>query len=381
MALRVLALAPPQFPVSRGRSRALSSEDPASLFNACRWAAQVASAGLGSWSESNWASSRPARRDAVLMFESLDEATVQLPPRLTGLRPNLLLLGSMSICLPGAVACARMAKEYLGDGVCVVLGGRHATESIFTDALGVVRHHAGSPLRLMAEGAIPPVFDIVVAGDGEQIIVALGEVVARRLRHGLPAATAADELEGLAHVPGRWIAGAAHNGSVRTVVGRGPPLASHTLPPPCALFGVRARFEGFGGRPTAHVFSDVGGTCAYDCDFCSERRAAGPLRDLENSADRLFDQMACAARVIREDYPGAGASAFVEDSTLLTFVPRLVERFAARMAAARLDIGFGGQLTIDQGLSRPHLLPPLREAGLEYLFVGVETFSPTEVGG
>jgi B12-binding domain/radical SAM domain protein len=381
MELRVLALAAPQFADDPGFSRALNSEDPASLFNACRLAARLAEQGEGPWGDSNWAASRCARRDAVLLLRSFGGEVSRLQHRLETLRPHLLLIGSMSICLPGAVACARLARQCLGDRVCVVLGGRHPTETIYLHK-DRVTHHSGSPLRLMAEGAIPEVFDVVVAGDGEHLVAALGEVVARTVAHGGAASRAAEDLASLSQVPGRWIIGTCRGGHVETAVGRGPSLPYAEMLPPCALFGVRARFNVFGGRPTAHVFSDVGGGCIFDCTFCSERRLAmGPLRDPEASADRLAEQVAAAARVIAEDYPGQGASAFVEDSTFLSYVPRLVERFVARMASARLDMRLGGQLTIDQVLARPPMLRALRSVGLEYLFVGLETFSPAEVGG
>ncbi len=381
MSLRVVALAPPQFPVDPGESRALSSEDPASLFNACRLGARLADEGKGAWGESNWAVSRVERRRSVLLLKALDTGLGRLREQLELVRPNLVLIGSMSICLPGAVACARLVKECLGETACVVLGGRHATESFYLQG-PCPTHHPGSPLRLMAEGAIPPVFDVVVGGDGEHVIAALGELIGRFEARGLPAARAVEELASLETVPGRWVAGSCRDGRVTSVVSRGPSLTYDDLPPPCAVFGVRARFDVFGGRPTAHVFSDVGGGCIFDCTFCSERRVAmGPLRDFERSADRLAEQVAAAVRVIEEDYPRAGASVFVEDSTLLTYAPRLVERFVERMSAARIDVCIGGQLTIDQVLSRPDLLRALRGVGLDYLFVGLETFAPTEIGG
>ncbi len=382
MALRVLAVAPPQYLAEPGASLALQSEDPASLFNACRYAAQQAEAGHGAWGESHWADSRGARRAAVLMLRSWETGEALLRQRLDEIRPNLLLIGSMSICLPGAVACGRIAKECLGENVCVMLGGRHATESIYLDGQAEVTHHASSPLRLMAEGKIPPVFDVVASGEGEHLIAALGELLARRLKRGLVPASMGEALGELSETPGRWILGTCCGDRVATLVGRGESLDYDKMPAPCAMFGVTAKFNVFDGIPTAHVYSDTGGGCVYDCTFCSERReVTGLPRHLETSADRLFQQLGAASRVIAEDYPGVGASAFCEDSTFLTFSPRLVERFVARMTEANLRIRLGGQVTIDQVLLRSHLLKGLRDVGLEYLFVGVETFSPVEIGG
>src|SRR4051812_35815707 len=98
MSLRVLALAAPQFPADRGPSRALNSKDPASLFNACRLAARRADSGVGPWADSNWAGGRAARRPLVLLEDSLPATRARLERLLEEVRPNLLLIGSMSIC-------------------------------------------------------------------------------------------------------------------------------------------------------------------------------------------------------------------------------------------------------------------------------------------
>lgn len=383
MSLRVLTVAPPQFQTGAVGEAALSSADPASLLNATRLAALMAARGRGAWGDSNWADSRQARRDSVLLLHSLREGLPELDRKLAQVRPNLLLIGAMSICLPGAIACARRAKALLGESVCVVLGGRHATESFWRAGSGLaVHHHPSSPLRLMQEGAIDPVFDVVVSGEGEHVIVAIGELVDRVERLGLPAAAARSLLHECADARGRWLAGTWLDGKVRTVAGRGGDIDRSALPAPCAMFGVSTRFDVFDGRLTAHVFSDVGSGCIYDCRFCSERRSVTGLpAQLDTSADRLFRQLQAAVQVIEEDEPGAGASAFVEDSTLLTYSPPLVRRLVHLLERAPMDLRFGGQLTIDQILARPQLLAELRAVGFDYLFLGLETLSPGEIGG
>jgi len=384
VSLRVLALAPPQFPHGQVGDRALSSGDPASLFNACRSAAQAATRGHGAWSHSNWAASRKERRDTVLMLHSLREGLPELQKHVLALRPNLLLIGSMSVCLPGAIACARFLKAMLGDEICIVLGGRHANETMYRVAGGGVAHHPSSPLRLIHEGRIEPVFDVVVSGDGEDVVVALGELVDRVVSAGRPAADARLELDSLRAIArGQWIAATVADGGIRTVLGgQVGPLARDTLPVPAEMFGVTARFGVFDGRPTGHVFSDTGRGCIYDCSFCSERRTVtGMPEELDTSAGRLFRQLERVVRVVAEDHDGAPAAAFCEDSTLLAYTPNLINQLVGRLQSAPWKIRFGGQLTIDQILSRPKLLAPLREVGMEYLFLGLETMSPDEIGG
>jgi hypothetical protein len=76
---------------------------------------------------------------------------------------------------------------------------------------------------------------------------------------------------------------------------------------------------------------------------------------------------------------GERPSAFVEDSTFLGNSPTLINRLADLLEKTPLDIRFGGQLTIDQILSKPANSATLRTAGFDYLFFGLETLSPEEL--
>lgn len=259
--LRAVAIAPPDRFEGREGSLTIGSRDPASLFNACRLAAQAAEYGVGAWGASNWAEGRASRRKNLLLMGSwLDDA-----PRLEALlerqRPNLLLLGSMTLCLPGAVACARLARALLGDDVCIVLGGRHPTETFWMEG-GSDYHHPASPLRLMASGRIEALFDFVVSGDGEGIIVEIGEAIGRAPDMS-SALSAIRSDSAIREAAGDFSIGWVEGDRVRAVESRGPSLDPDLLPAGVEMFGATACFEVFGGRPTAHVFSDVGRGCAY----------------------------------------------------------------------------------------------------------------------
>ncbi|MDC0710707.1 B12-binding domain/radical SAM domain-containing protein [Stigmatella sp. ncwal1] len=386
MTLRAVAVSAPDWIEGSKDSRALNSRDPASLFNACRYAALKTFDPSSSWSSSNWVGTRVERRSKVLLMYSLDDM-----PAFAGLlqreQPNLLLIGAMTLCLPGAVACAEVAKEILGDRVLVVLGGRHASESMYLERHHArtpdnVRHHPSSPLHLMASGRIPRVFDLVVAGDGEHLIAALGEAVAQAEQESgvsLPRAV----LERLdPRTPGDWIAGTLEGETSRVLLSARSPIHYASLPSPVRMFGAAAAFSVFGGRITAHAFSDTGRGCVYDCAFCSERSSVtGGLQDPMNAAARLYRQLDEAVSVISEDHPARGASAFVEDSVILGGSPRLVDQLAERMEADPLDIAFGAQLTIDQILTRRAQLTRMARLGLRYVFVGIETLVPETIGG
>nr|AWI62632.1 hypothetical protein [Cystobacter sp.] len=383
MALRVLAVSAPDYPEGRLGSQTLNSSDPASLFNACRYAALLAQQGGSAWGESNWAVPRLTRRNSVLLMRSWREQRAAYEALLQEVQPNLLLLGAMTLALPGAIACARVARELFGDRICIVLGGRHASETVYTTpGQPEVQHHPGSPLRLMAEGAIPHDFDLVVSGDGECVIAALGELVAECEKHERPAALARRELSSLREVPGRWIAGFVEDGRIHTVESQGRQIDRNQLPSPAEMFGVRTAFDVFDGRLTAHVFSDTGRGCAYDCAFCSERSSVtGKLEQFSGSPRRLFHQLASAVRVIGEDSPTRKASAFVEDSVMLGGSIAAMDELSRFLSEAQLDLRFGAQLTLDQILRSRASLAALRENGLDYMFIGLETFEPGNIGG
>ena len=207
MSIRIMAVAAPELSGSSIGSRVLSSEDPASLFNACRYAAFLAENDIGAWGNSNWATSRKLRRGTLLLMHSLKEDLQAFEKFLTEIKPNILLIGAMSICFPGAVACAKKAKELLGDEVCIILGGRHASETIYQGQDGRIMNHPGSPLRLMAEGRISQVFDLIISGEGEHIIAWIGEKISDLESHKIQPIMISSYLQGSFQVPGNWIMG------------------------------------------------------------------------------------------------------------------------------------------------------------------------------
>jgi len=382
MSIRVMAVAAPELPESSIGARVLSSEDPASLFNACRYAAFLAENDIGAWGDSNWKTSRKSRRGTFLLMHSLKEDFLDFEKLLAEIKPNILLIGAMSICLPGAVACAKRAKELFGDSICIILGGRHASETIYQGQDGRVVNHSGSPLRLMVEGRIPQVFDLVISGEGEHIIAWIGEKISDMESSKIQPAMVSSYLQGSFQVPGKWIMGWINEGEIRAIKGGSGNFDRNLLASPVEMFGVSSAFNVFHGRLTAHIFSDTGSGCVYDCEFCSERRSAtGPLVQIETGGNRLFKRMKDTVSVIQVDNPSFGASAFIEDSTILGGSNIALNSLIELLSREKLDIRFGGQFTIDQLSSRVEMLRRLKDVGLDYLFIGVETLDPQSVGG
>lgn len=382
MALRIMAVSAPENIRKLPGKNVLKSNDPVSLYNACRYAGSLAADGIGPWGESNWSGSRLDRWQSVLLMRSWEDDSNEYQKMLVEIQPNLLLIGAMSVCLPGALACATMARKILGDNVCIVLGGRHSTESIYLDRNGTVSHHASSPLLLMVSRRIDRLFDVVVSGEGECIIAWLGEAIDSLDRGRITLAKVMEHLGNTNNVPGRWIAGSVNNNQLHTIVSHGISLNRDELPSPCEVFGIHSAFETFNGRITAHVFSDMSCGCVFDCGFCSERRSVtGPIMQLNTSSDRLYRQIQAAVKTASEDMPGAKVSVFIEDSTMLAGSKHSLARFLQLMHDGAIDVRFGGQLTIDQVFDKIDMLRELKKVGLDYLFVGIETFNPQTIGG
>ncbi len=363
--LRVLAVSAPYWPVrAAAQTRILGSRVPFSLQNACRLAAGAALSGQGVWGQSNW-KDRDTLRESVVMYDYADDL-YDFEKKLREIQPNLLLIAAMTLALPGAVLIAKMAREILGDGVAIVLGGKHPSETIYR-AGAQVQHHPGSPLRLVSEGKIPAsLFDVVVSGDGEHIIARLGELVA-------DSRNVKDNLDKLWGCPGNWIAGTVSDGTVKTVISSGARIDYTSMPIPAEIFGFEGAFKVFGTDRTAHVYSDSSRGCIMDCFFCTERRLVNGVPQVSGSAHRLARQFTAvlAEGARREDR----VSAFVEDSILLMGSPNELTQLHHLMGTTVLP--FGGQITIDLLLHQQtqDALRLLTQNGLCYLYAGLETGS------
>lgn len=378
--IRAIAVSAPDCITGSKSRKALNSPDPVSLFNACRCAANFALEGQGAWGESNWANREKALRNHFLLMYSLDDITL-FKKLLQTERPNIVLIGAMTLCMPGAIECAKLVKETIGSDTLVVLGGRHANETIFlsdeSQRFGAsVIHHPASPGRLIREGEIPPLFDIVISGEAELLIPEIGVLFAQPSEQ--PTLHIAKHLD--SKVAGRWIIDfPALN---KTRASAGIPLKHDQLPSVVETFGITASFGVFRGRMTSHVFSDTGPGCVYDCNFCSERRSVtGNIQEIKTAAWRLYKQFKATVHTVTQHHPHKRASAFVEDSIFLSGSPFAINQLCHLLEQEPLDITFGGQFTIDQIINKQDLIRRLAQNGLSYVFIGLETLEPVAIGG
>ncbi len=78
---------------------------------------------------------------------------------------------------------------------------------------------------------------------------------------------------------------------------------------------------------------------------------------------------------------GTPGNMFIEDSIMLCGSQSSISAFADLMEAGSTMLPFGGQLTFDVALSRMAGIERLSAVGLRYLFFGLETADPLEIGG
>ena len=378
--IRAIAISAPECISGYKSGRALNSTDPVSLFNACRCAASLAQRRKGAWANSNWGQPQKKLRENFLLMYSLDDMH-RLENLIQASRPNILFIGAMTLCMPGAVKCAKLARKIFGDRLLIILGGRHINETIYLAderkrSPSLVKHHRASPGRLIREHEIPPLFDVIISGEAEKLIAEIGELFSRSQQS--PATFIAENLD--TKTEGRWIADFPRIDY--TLVSDGIPLKHDELPSVVGTFGITASFDVFQGCMTSHIFSDTGPGCIYDCTFCSERRSiAGNIQEIQGAPRRLYNQLKETVCTVKQDHPKKRASAFVEDSIFLSGSPVAITQLCQLLEKAPLEIIFGGQFTIDQILRKKDLIQRLAKCGLRYIFIGLETLEPEEIGG
>ncbi len=366
------------------KAYSLNSSDPFSLQNALRYAASLADRNIGFWGQSNWKDIK-GRKGSILLMNYFEQEKQRYEDMILSLRPNLLLIGSMTLSVPGAIRMAQIAKKILGDEVIIATGGKHATETIYKKN-NMILHHEASLVRLMAESRIPKVFDMVIAGDGEEIIARLGEVLASiHVRHPDSKCSHAlklYEIENIAYMSeasGSWIASWVDSrGEISSFEGSGKEIDYNQMESPAKLFGVTANFPVFNTKFTAHAYSDMSKGCSFDCYFCSERRSInGSLKQGRTAARRLIFQFKSIIDAVSRDYSTDSVSAFVEDSILLGGVTSNLLEFSHLLESEGIRLPFGCQFTVDLILNtdRQSAISRLADNELKYIFWGLETGS------
>ncbi|MFF2011806.1 B12-binding domain-containing radical SAM protein [Streptomyces sp. NPDC058195] len=305
--------------------------------------------------------------------------------------PSVVLISAVSPAHRYALEMASLVKEVCPTAL-VVLGGRHADETVRQEQEGVRLAPSATVPGPSASGeeTVPPPVDIVVSGDGGPLLDLLLRAVARCMdlsdRVAAPDAVAAEletmSAEGgqefgrgriLVRTPGHWAAFQVE----------GQPVPVDDEPSPYAPFLIRSQFpifttaDGSVAR-CAHVL--VSGTCPMRCTFCSESALLSQVRrPVAGDAERMVERLT--------EYAGYGAgAAFFDDSIFWSGSWPRIREFCARLGEARgtsrdlATLQWGAQLTVDV-LTGPKAeivragLAEMREAGCTYIYVGIESMS------
>jgi radical SAM superfamily enzyme YgiQ (UPF0313 family) len=334
-----------------------------------------------------------------------DEAARDLlVEQLRTLRPKVVLLSAVSAAHRYALEMAELAKEHVPDCL-VVLGGRHADETIRVDrGSGLVQLSWSSTVEVVRDGRSERHVDFVVAGDGAPLLDLVMQAVGLVAEPGFGPTDVDRVMDALRLVVERHedlagvgrVVGFGRDVVVQPVEGRA--LSRAELPSPYDAFSVRARFGVFDragssihGSRTGHMMTLD--SCPFKCTFCSESSAVKgtPTRFA------ITETQEVAARVQRLVDWGAEAVFFDDPvfwggnwTAITTFCRDLLAQ-ADQPCAGHLpgdpehrslrDLEWGAQLTVDVVLNRARWaevgagLDLMREAGCSYVYIGIESMA------
>ncbi|GAA5020307.1 hypothetical protein GCM10011506_05120 [Marivirga lumbricoides] len=371
--LRAFAVTAPHWIKSHNpdSQTSLNSREPFSLQNAIRLCVKAASNKEDEWYESNW-SCRERLKESIMLYEYFQNQLDDYISRIQSIKPNLIVICTMTLGYPGAIEIASVARKTLGDQVFIAIGGKHIIETTFLDESGELGGNKSCTLRQMIRGEVPKVFDLVVSGDGEEVIYELGKIIVN-LEDKFSVSSVLKKADSLALAKGNWIGGYIESNEISYLVGN-EPLNQDILPFPCEFFYSKSHFPVFDSDVTFHAYSYMSKGCPFDCFFCSEKRQINGMMSQSSTApNRLYQQFS----VVSEKTKAVGhkASIFVEDSVFLGGNVKLLDKFHTLMEGSELDIEFGMQYTVDllQKESHREAIRKLNTIGLTYVFIGIET--------
>ena len=342
------------------------------------------------------------------------ESRGRLTERLRRTRPSAVLISSVSAGFRYAIEIAALVRRHAPQAL-VVLGGRHADETVaFDRRSGEVRTTWSSPPAGIRDGRVPPVFDVVVSGQGAHAL----DAVLRALALALPWADGrpdtrmvVDRLVALG-ASGLEIAGAGAisvvlpDGDLVALPFDGPPARMRDQPSPYRAFPIRARFSVFSEEEepaepplTAHMMT--ADTCPFRCTFCSEGRGVSraPARfgrgEEEDVVDRVCELVHYGAAAVYFDDPVFWGGSFSSMTAFCTALARV--RAAAVDAPTAHDrwigtpadrerlrrLQWGAQLTVDlvaapTARARDRAATALAaaaSAGCTYIYIGIESMA------
>lgn len=326
---------------------------------------------------------------------------------LKNVQPRVVLISAVSPAHRYALDIARTVREHL-PGCLIILGGRHADETIRLDPVTqelVIQ--PSSTLAKIADGSIEPVVDFIIAGEGYYALDVLMKAISLAMDIPSKTVNVTSVLDMLADfsplfgpVPGQAIIVAPYPETVHYWPITGYKIDLSALPSPYKAFAIRARFPIFESdghiSRTAHFM--VTNACPYHCFYCSEGSSVvgsfNSFKDesLDQAIERMLEYVQYGAEAIFFDdsifwggnvgliinfcreWTKIRAEAAWESASEVTLMGRKVDR------RRLLSLEWGAQLTVDfLAGRRPEvamiILDTMRQAGCTYLYIGIESMA------
>jgi radical SAM superfamily enzyme YgiQ (UPF0313 family) len=343
--------------------------------------------------------------DPRVWNESIKEYFVNVV--LKNVQPKVVLISAVSPAHRYALDIARTVREHL-PGCLIILGGRHADETIRLDAVTQeLTLQPSSTLSKIADGSIAPVIDFIIAGEGYYALDVLMKAIS--LAMDIPSRTVnvtsvldvlTDFSPLLGPVPGRALIAAPYPDTVHYWPITGYKIDLSALPSPYKAFAIRARFPIFetGGRISRTAHFMVTNACPYHCFYCSEGVSVvgsfNSFKDenLNQALERMLEYVQYGAEAIFFDdsiFWGGNVGLIInfcrewikirdeaawDNSAKVTLMGKKVDR------RKLLSLEWGAQLTVDFLAGRRSevamiILDTMRQAGCTYLYIGIESMS------
>ncbi len=350
----------------------LNSTEPFSLQNAIRLAVHHSKNNKSGWSKSNW-HSPDLLKESVMFYQYFENQKEDYINRLRKIKPDLLIITCMTLGYRGAIEIATIAKKVINKDIIVVIGGKHIIETTYLSN-GNLGSNKSCPLYQIKNGIIPRIFDLVVNGDGEEVIYYIGELISKQDGKNNTNNFFAN-INFLKKAKGDWIIGYIDKEStIKYLKSEHKELNQDEMPFPIELFSPTSNFPVFEVDRTIHSYSYLSKGCPFDCFFCSEKKSInGKLKQTDNGSQRLYRQFKIIYDFGKRN--NINVSSFVEDSVLLGGKINLLKQLRTFLLKSKFTIPFGGQYTVDLLLNKQHqkVIKDLSNLGLSYFFVGIET--------
>jgi radical SAM superfamily enzyme YgiQ (UPF0313 family) len=327
-------------------------------------------------------------------------------------QPKVVLISAVSPAHRYALQIARAVRTKLPDCI-IILGGRHADETVHFDATRELRFEPSGLLTKILENALEEnIVDFLVAGQGYHAL----DLLMKSISLAMDVKTRTVDVESVVAVmkefpplfgplPGRSLIVCPRPDTFHAFPLLGPELDLSKLPSPYKAFAIRARFPIFeiGDRIalTAHMM--VTNACPYHCFFCSEGSTivGGFLyfRDadgIQKAIERVVEYIHYGAEAVFFDdsvFWGGNVARIVHFCREWTKVRKEaqdsnadeIELFGHTVNRRKiLDFTWGAQLTTDFLASRREeqaytALYAMHDARCTYIYLGIESMSETVI--